>query len=96
LTWLEIRVQVPMIENPDALESTLAAAANDLDGRLTDMIESLDGLLQSLLDRRLSAEERQKLIRIPDVLAVMQIGEDLTAAEPDRREMLLRQMLSEL
>ena len=96
LTWLEIRVQVPMLENPETLESTLAAAADDLDGRLADLVESLAGLLHALLDRRLSANERQQLDRIPDVLAVMQIGEDLTAADPDRRELLLRQMLSEL
>ena len=96
LTWLEIRVQTPMMQNPDALETILSAAADDLEGRLVNMIEGLAGLLHALLDRQLSANERRQLDRIPDVLAVMQIGEDLTAAEPDRREQLLQQMLSEL
>lgn len=96
LTWLELRVQVPMLENPETLEATLAAAAEDLDGRLAEMIDSLAGLLHALLDRQLSAIERQQLGRIPDVLAAMQIGEDLADADPDRREILLRQMLSEL
>jgi len=96
LTWLEIRVQAPMLAHPDTLESTLAAAADDLDGRLAGMIESLAGLLSALLERPLTASERQQLDRIPDVLAAMQIGEDVTAAGPERRENLLRQMISEL
>lgn len=96
LTWLEMRVQVPMQQNPQALESTLAVAADDLDGRLTDMIDGLMGLLQALLERDLTITERSQLTRIATVLAVMHIGEDLAAADPERRESLLRQTLERL
>lgn len=96
LTWLEMRVQVPMHQNPQALASTLAAAAYDLDGRLADMIDGLAGLLYALLERDLTITEQTQLARIPNVLAVMQIGEDLTAADPAQRESLLHQMLDTL
>ena len=96
LTWLEIRVQVPMQQTPHALEDILAEAADELDGRLAEMITGLAGMLGTLLDRELSADEQYRLSRIPNVLAVMQIGEDVAAAEPERREILLKQLLLEL
>ena len=96
LTWLEMRVQVPMQQNPENLESTLAAAADELENRLEEMIRGLAGMISTLLSRELSDEEHRQLVRIPDVLAVMQIGEDVSAADPERRETLLKKLLSEL
>lgn len=97
LTWLEMRVQVPMRQNPQALEAILADAADELlQGRLAEMLNGLAGMLSALLERDLTVQERQQLERIPNALAVMQIGEDVTAAEPERREILLKQLLSEL
>ena len=98
LTWLEMRVQVPMqqAQSPDDLADLLVGAADDLDGRLPEMIESLDGMLVALLDRDLAAAERQQLQRLHDVVAVMQFGEEVAIAVPDVREAVLHDLLNRL
>lgn len=98
LTWLEMRVQVPLrrAHIPEQVEIVLDDAADDFAERLTEMIAGLGGMLGTLLERELSDAERQQLTRIPTVLAAMQLGEDLTAAEPQARESLLQERLADL
>lgn len=98
LTWLEMRVQVPMrlAQAPDEIPQILLSAAEDNESRLADMIGGLEGMLRALLGRELSEAERQQLDRLPTVIAVMQTGESLTAATPEEREALLQRLLSEL
>ena len=96
LTWLEMRVQVPLRRAyiPEQVETVLDDAADDFEDRLNEMIAGLGGMLGTLLERELSDDERQQLTRIPTVLAAMQIGEDLTAAESHAREALLQERLA--
>jgi hypothetical protein len=98
LTWLEMRVQVPLRRAyiPEQVETVLDDAADDYEARLREMIAGLVGMLGTLLERNLSDDERQQLTRIPTVLAAMQLGEDLTAAEPHARETLLQERLAGL
>lgn len=98
LTWLEMRVQVPLRHAyiPEQVETVLDDAADDFAERLAEMIAGLGGMLGTLLEREISEAEQQQLARIPSVLAAMQIGEDLTAAEPQAREALLRERLNGL
>lgn len=98
LTWLEMRVQVPLRRAyiPEQVETVLDDAADDFAERLAEMIAGLSGMLGTLLERELSDDERQHLTRIPTVLLAMQIGEDLTAADPPIREALLQERLSGL
>jgi hypothetical protein len=96
LTWLEMRVQVPLRRAyiPEQVETVLDDAADDYEDRLTEMIAGLAGMLGTLLERDLSEAERQQLTRIPTVLAAMQLGEDLTAADAPDRESLLQERLA--
>jgi hypothetical protein len=98
LTWLEMRVQVPLrrAHIPEQVETVLDDAAGDFEDRLNEMIAGLVGMLGALLERELSDDERQRLTRIPTVLLAMQIGEDLTTAEPQARESMLQERLSRL
>jgi uncharacterized protein YnzC (UPF0291/DUF896 family) len=98
LTWLEMRVQVPLRRAyiPEQVETVLDDAADDFQERLTEMIAGLSGMLGTLLERELSEDERQQLTHIPTVLAAMQMGEDLTAAEAQDRESLLQERLTGL
>lgn len=98
LTWLEMRVQVPLRRAyiPEQVETVLDDAAGDYEDRLSEMLAGLAGMLGVLLERELSADERQLLARIPTVLAAMQLGEDLTAAAAPSRENLLRERLAVL
>ncbi len=98
LPWLEMRVQVPIqqVSNADDLSALLVNAAADLDGRLAEMIDSLDGMLCALLERDLSNQERQQLNQLSDVIAVMHVGEEVAIAVPDVREAVLRDLLSRL
>ena len=98
LTWLEIRVQVPMQLIADAadLSALLIGAADDLDGRLAEMIDSLVGMLGALLERHLTPEEQQRLHQLTSVIAVMQVGEEVAIAVPEVREAVLRDLLAGL
>jgi hypothetical protein len=98
LTWLEMRVQVPMQQARDAadLSALLISAAGDLDGRLTEMIDGLVGMLGTLLERDLTSEEQQRLKQLTNVIAVMQVGEEVAVAVPEVREAVLRDLLAGL
>jgi hypothetical protein len=98
LTWLEMRVQVPLrrAHIPEQVEIVLDDAADDFEDRLHEMIGGLAGMLSALLQRDLTTGERQQLAYIPTVLAAMQLGEDLTAAESTTREALLKERLAGL
>jgi hypothetical protein len=98
LTWLEIRVQLPMQQVQDAadLSALLLDAADDLNGRLAEMIDSLVGMLGALLERDLTPEEQQRLTLLTNVVAVMQVGEEVAIAVPDVREAVLRDLLAGL
>jgi hypothetical protein len=98
LTWLEMVVQVPMRKAvvPEQVETILDSAAGEIEGRLAEMVEGLAGMLGALLERDLSTAERQHLDRIPTVIAVIQMGEDVADAEPAQRESLLEQLLEQL
>ncbi|MAS36532.1 MAG: hypothetical protein CL610_21185 [Anaerolineaceae bacterium] len=96
LTWLEMRVQVPMrlADDADTIALVLTDAADDLESRLVEMVAGLAGMLGTLLGRSLTAEERHQLGQIPTVIEVMRLGEDMAAAAPEAREAHLKQALS--
>ncbi|MBZ0299579.1 MAG: hypothetical protein K8J31_07570 [Anaerolineae bacterium] len=95
LTWLEMRVQVPMrkAQVAEQVETILEVAADELDGRLEELIAELARMIGTLLERELSVDERQQLSAIPTVVAVLIMGEDLAAAESHEREALFAQLL---
>lgn len=95
LTWLEMRILVPMrrAQAAEQIETALDSAADELDERLEELLRGLFGMLGALLERDLSEGEHQQLNRIPSVLAAMQFGEDIAAADAPAREALLAQKL---
>jgi hypothetical protein len=98
LTWLEMNVEMPLhrAEGPDEVARLLARAVDELDGRRDEMIDSLAQMLVILLKRELSTAERQQLNRLPTVVTVMQLGEEVTIAVPEVRETVFHELLADL